>query len=147
MWWCRGTELGLTSVWGEVGLGVTERLLMVRLRLMVDLVECVVWQSKDGSWALGCHEGEGDDVFFLEFAWVSVGHGTVGGAVASFGGPLPGSGSFPIAYEAGSYEQCDGYDEQVKRFLDPVYAADQDAAFMRGVLSGRWFIGGETSAR
>lgn len=90
--------------------------------------------SRDGSWALGCYEGEGDDVFFLEFAWVSVGHGTVGGAVASFGGPLPGSGSFPIAYEAGSYEQCDGYDEQVKRFLDPVYAADQDAAFMRGAL-------------
>ena len=55
----------------------------------------------------------------------------MGGAVASFGGPLPGSGSLPIAYEAGSYEQCD---EQVKRFLDPVYAADQDAAFMRGVL-------------
>ena len=92
----------------------------------------------------GCYEGESDDVFFLEFAWVSVGHGIVGGAVASFGGPLPGSGSLPIAYEAGSYEQ-------VKRFLDPVYAADQDAAFMCGVLeafhSGRWFIGGETSVR
>lgn len=47
-------------------------------------VGLLVWQSKDGSWALGCYEGEGDDVFFLEFAWVSVGFGIVGGAVASF---------------------------------------------------------------
>ena len=83
--------------------------------------------SRDGSWALGCYEGEGDDVFFLEFAWVSVGHGTVGGAVASFGGPLPGSGSLRLRMRLVLMQQ-------VKRFLDPVYAADQDAAFMRGVL-------------
>lgn len=100
--------------------------------------ENVIWQSRDKTWNCGFfrvldrnmssysdedYDPEWDvDYDYSVFEWVSTGHNDKDEAWGAWTGPNPGSWTV-LNYAKDTASECADYDEMVKCFRDPVYAA------------------------
>ena len=98
--------------------------------------EHVIWQSADKTWNIGFFDfvnvGESDPDWDYEwdveydhtsFWWASTGHSTPDKALESYPGANPGGENGLFAYKRGNTRLCKEYDEMVKCFRSPEYAA------------------------